>query len=79
MAERVDMAVSDLNGAVNIDFLIKERDEYKREALVANEELLQAKATLDSVLKQKEYRNPDEIVRVRNSTIFTTFHEPRCK
>ena len=59
------MAEADQNGAVNIDFVIRERDMYKREFSAANDELLQTKAILDAVLKEKEKCSIEDIVRVR--------------
>ncbi len=49
--------MADLSAGVNIDFLIKERDEYKREAMAVNAELF-------SVLKKQEYRSSEELALV---------------
>ncbi len=43
---------------INIELLIKERDEYQREAAASNAELF-------SVLKKQEYRSADELALVR--------------
>jgi hypothetical protein len=42
---------------INIELLIKERDEYQREAAASNAELF-------SVLKKQEYRSADELALV---------------
>jgi hypothetical protein len=42
---------------VNVELIIKERDEYQREAAAANAELF-------SVLKKQEYRSADELALV---------------
>jgi hypothetical protein len=44
-------------GDMSYDLIVKERDEYQREAAAANAELF-------SVLKKQEYRSADELALV---------------
>jgi hypothetical protein len=56
---------------INIELLIKERDEYQREAAASNAELF-------SVLKKQEYRSADELALVWQLDVIFFWSLYRC-